>query len=398
LFLEELSRMKSAERLIETACACRTPRRWLGAVLGLAAVCAVLCALRVPAIEPHGNQFVGFTEFSSFQTSPGDRPGERVLTSPEVDAQISWDELIVSWNAEMSATAYLEVRARAIYPGQKSRYYTMGLYSGDPARHPRESVPDQKDSEGRVSTDTLILARPCEGVQIQLTLGGEALPKLKFLGLSLIDSREQPLSLPANRAAWGKSVAVPERSQMVYSNGNVLCSPTTVSMILSYWAGRLNRPDLEHDVPEVVQGVYDPVWKGTGNWAFNMAYAGSFRGLRAYVARLSSLSELEDWVESGLPVGLSVCHNQLFAKPGPLDGHLVVCVGFTPDGDAIINDPGTRKNVRKIIPRADLAAAWARSRNTVYLVYPEDAKVPADRFGHWDSPVARGRIRLRELH
>jgi hypothetical protein len=201
----------------------------------------------------------------------------------------------------------------------------------------------------------------------------------------LTDSSLPTPSLTPNRAAWGVDLPVPERSQMVYSNGNVLCSPTTVSMIMSFWAKRLDRPDLDRDVPEIVQGVYDPVWQGTGNWAFNMAYAGSFPGLRAYVARFSDPSELEDWLALGLPVGLSVCHNLLFAKPGPPDGHLVVCVGFTSTGDVIINDPGTRQNVRKVIPRANLLAAWARSKNTVYLIYPEAARLPQDRFGHWYS-------------
>jgi hypothetical protein len=29
--------------------------------------------------------------------------------------------------------------------------------------------------------------------------------------------------------------------------------------------------------------------------------------------------------------------------------------------------------------------AWAVSKNAVYLIYPEGAKLPKDRFGHWDN-------------
>ena len=63
----------------------------------------------------------------------------------------------------------------------------------------------------------------------------------------------------------------------------------------------------------------------------------------------------------------------------------MVCVGFTETGDVVINDPGTRQNVRKTFPRANLVNAWAYSHNTVYLLYPETAAVPPDRFGHWYS-------------
>jgi len=32
------------------------------------------------------------------------------------------------------------------------------------------------------------------------------------------------------------------------------------------------------------------------------------------------------------------------------------------------------------------------SRNTVYLIYPANARIPTDRFGHWDSGTSRWRI------
>ncbi|HSU54311.1 MAG TPA: C39 family peptidase, partial [Candidatus Dormibacteraeota bacterium] len=134
---------------------------------------------------------------------------------------------------------------------------------------------------------------------------------------------------------------------------------------------------------EVVKAVYDAQWKGTGNWPFNTAYPGSLPHMRGYVSRFSDVSELEDWVAAGLPVGMSVDYDRLRGKgPGP-NGHLVVCVGFTKNGDPIINDPGTSKNVRKIFPRKNLIYAWAYSRNTVYLIYPDSAKLAKDRFEHW---------------
>jgi len=176
---------------------------------------------------------------------------------------------------------------------------------------------------------------------------------------------------------------------MIYPNGKTLCSPTTVSMLMAYWAQNLKQPELDRDVPEIAAAIYDSQWQGTGNWPFNMAYAGSFPGVRAYVTRFGDISELEAWIERGLPVGLSVDYDRLRAKgPGP-NGHLVVLVGFTTEGNPIINDPGTSKHVRKVFPRRNLFDAWACSRNTVYLVYPENFILPEDRFGHWDSAISR---------
>ena len=176
---------------------------------------------------------------------------------------------------------------------------------------------------------------------------------------------------------------------MSYPNGKVLCSPTTVSMLLNFWAKRLERPELDPPVPEVAAGVYDVAWKGTGNWCFNMAYAGSFTGIRAYVTRLGDVSEIETWIAAGIPVGLSLDYDRLRAKgPGP-NGHLVVCVGFTATGDVVINDPGTSEHVRKVFPRANFVDAWSYSHNTVYLIYPENVATPIDRYGHWDSSKTR---------
>jgi hypothetical protein len=306
--------------------------------------------------------------------------------------------MVASWNLNPSANSYLKVEARAIYPDHTTKYYTLGLWSGDPVIQPRESVRNQKDDDGDVATDTLVLKRPSRRLQIRLTLGADTKPKsrLKFLGVSLLDSKAAPLMLPPQRAVWGKSIPVIERSQMAYPGGKELCSPTTVSMMMTHWAQKLKRPALDRDVPEVVKEVYDPNWTGTGNWPFNTAYAGSLPGMRAYVTRLSDVSELEDWIARGIPVGVSVSYNLLRGKAESGSGHLVVCVGFTKEGDVIVNDPGTTLNVRKTFPRKNLIAAWAYSRNTVYLIYPTNARIPTDRFGHWDSATSRRRVAYGE--
>jgi hypothetical protein len=215
-----------------------------------------------------------------------------------------------------------------------------------------------------------------------------ALPEIKFLGLSFLDSRVQVEPLSPDHEVWGKIIDTPERSQHGYPNESGWCSPTSLSMVLARWAGVLGRPEMNLDVPTIASDIYDPVFGGTGNWVFNMAFAGGFPGMRAYVARLSDLAEVEEWIGAGIPVVLSAPWHLL--APGRGDtgsGHLVVCIGFTEDGDVVINDPATNlqkgQKVRHIYKRDAVVNAWKKSHNTVYLIYPESAKVPPDRFGHW---------------
>ena len=361
-------------------------------------------------------RFIGIRNFAGFTAAPSSNANETVLLSKVIQAPqatrrgsfqhgatllfqmnqtpIAWNELVVSWNADAPPETWLKVEARAIYPDHETKFYTMGVWSKDSKEHPRGGVRRQKDADGTVNEDTLVLNRPGADVQLRVTLAGpgaEGRPQLKFLGLSFFDSRAEPALLHPRRAAWGKIITTTERTQHSYPQANGWCSPTSLSMVLTRWGELLHRPELEADVPEVAADVYDSVFAATGNWPFNTAYAGSFPGLRAYVTRFSDISELEDWIVAGIPVIISARWDMM--APGrPFDdaGHLTVCIGFTENGDLVINDPATNlkkgQKVRHIYTRQDIIKAWQTSHNTVYLVYPETAKIPADRFGHWDKP------------
>ena len=159
-------------------------------------------------------------------------------------------------------------------------------------------------------------------------------------------------------------------------------------MVLAYWSAVLKRPELNVELADAAGGIYDKNWPGTGNWSFNAAFAGKFDGMRAYVTRLADVAELETWVAAGVPPVVSVSYDLLHGrKQGQSNGHLVVCIGFTEKGDAIINDPWAELKksdpVRYVIPRANLVKAWARSRQTVYLIHPETWPVPKSREGRW---------------
>ncbi len=347
------------------------------------------CKSISPATRSDFSRFVGLTNYSTFSHS-SDQDGATVLVSPEIKAGILWNELIVSWNADAPAGTFLKIEARAISPGHTTRFYTLGNWSPDNKIFPRTSVRSQKDADTRVDTDTLILTQPAEVAQIRVTLGGTngAQPTLKFLGASFSNTQVPTAVRPPNRTAWGKIISTPERSQHGDPDAKGWCSPAALSMTLSRWAEVLNRPEMNLTVPEVAAKVYDNEFAGTGNWPFNTAFAGSFSGMRSYVTRFDDLAEVEDWIAAGIPVILSARWDWL--QPGrPPDnvGHLIVCIGFTEKGDVVVNDPATwlesGQFVRHIYQRADVMHAWTKSHHTVYLVHPENEKIPGNFYDHW---------------
>jgi hypothetical protein len=146
-------------------------------------------------------------------------------------------------------------------------------------------------------------------------------------------------------------------------------------------------------VPDVAHAIYDPVYDGTGNWPFNTAFAGAFSGMKAFVSRFESVAELEHWTLAGLPVVVSVSYDLLKGKELPQDaGHLMVCVGFTEEGDIVLNDPAHRPDqgeaCRRVFSRKNFITAWAHSKNSVYVICSEDAKLPVDIDHHWSGPAS----------
>lgn len=290
--------------------------------------------------------------------------------SLKLDLEHEWSELILSWETGASDEGGLSFWVDL--PNGES--FCLGHWALGNGK--RESVNQQRTDSGRVMTDILVVDPPQRDFVLRVEPSGEAPPSLERL--NLVASRRVPAQEIEEKAASFSPLPVPERYQIDYPNGNVLCSPTSLSMILAYWAEKLDQPRLDKDVPEVVANVFDPEWGngGTGNWPFNTAYGAVQPGLTGQVARLSGMDELQEWVEADVPVAISVSASMLRGdEPGPGDGHLIVVVGFNEEGDLIVNDPG-RSQVRRTYLREHVRGAWATSENTVYLVYPNTWNVP----------------------
>jgi hypothetical protein len=312
---------------------------------------------------------------------PGERlratlePGETRGTLETAPITGDFDTAVPSWNALTPTGSGVRLELRARFGARWSRYYAMGTWSTDPDLE-RTSVGGQKDTDGRVSTDTLNLVRRADAVQLRVTLEGRG-ATLTGLGVVLSDStqHERLINLAVDRVAWGKELNVPTMSQMVYpGGGEVWCSPTSVTMILRYWDAK-NGSSTAQSVPDAARAMWDTKYDGSGNWSFNAAYAGS-RGYRAYIHRLSSLNEAQRFIARGVPLALSIGWDLGTLRGAHIarsEGHLVVLRGFTKTGNPIINDPAARSDagVRTIYDRTELERAWiTHSGGIVYVIEP----------------------------
>lgn len=297
----------------------------------------------------------------------------------ELDPGIPWTELVPTWNATAPDGSQLKFEVSVANAEGWTKWFNLGEWS----QTNRQSQNDQKDQDGDVLTDTLKVLKPAQKLKVRITMSGSA--KLKYAGFNVVNPSVPVVPLEPNKAVWGTSLKVPERAQGSYPNGSKICSPTCVSMIVSYWAARLGRAEMDLDVPEVCAAIFDPNWPGTGNWPFNAAYAGSYEGMRGQITRFTDISELESWVQAGVPVATSVAYDILRygERRRGNDGHLIVLIGFTESGDPIFNDPAKSDQIRQVYPREMFWKAWSESVRTVYLIYPENYAIPKSAFGHW---------------
>jgi hypothetical protein len=309
-------------------------------------------------------------------------------TSPEITTAFEFTEAIASWNASTPAGSWIEVQFRAQYGTRWSKWYVLGIWASDAATVARHSVNAQGDEDGSVSTDTFVSSNKKETTnkfQLKLRLfsvDGTAIPNVQNASMAYSTSAPKIASVsPGTPALWNTWIDVPKCSQMVYPDGGeVWCSPTSTSMVLGYLTGDMG--PCEPRVLAAVEGVYDWMYDGHGNWPFNTAYAATF-GYEGYVARFTSLAQAEGFLKAGVPVIMSIAWGQgdlTGAGVESTNGHLLVLVGFDAEGNPIVNDPAsaTNETVQRTYLRSQFEPLWLQaSGGTVYLIYPPGAPIPA---------------------
>jgi hypothetical protein len=308
-------------------------------------------------------------------------------TSPESTTSFGFSQAIASWNANTPPGTWIETQIRARVSGRLTKWYNLGVWASDDTTVERHSVNQQGDADGTVAVDTLVLASKktaATAFQLKIRLfsqGSDTTPSLYNASLAISTTPGKTgLLAPGDPGRWSHTLAVPQCSQMVYPDGGeVWCSPTSTSMVLGYWSH--DTGPCEPRVRAAVQGVFDWVYDGHGNWPFNTAYAAT-HGLEGYVARFTSMAQAEEWIAAGVPVVISYAWKKSTLDGAPIpssNGHLAVLVGFDASGNPVVNDPAAPGNdsVRRVYDRAQLETQWLEtSGGTVYLIYPPGWPVP----------------------
>ncbi len=160
-------------------------------------------------------------------------------------------------------------------------------------------------------------------------------------------------------------------------------------MALAYWGAGPQPEDYDwvepkpHTDPWVdyaARHVFDYNYDGAGNWPYNTAYAARY-GMDAFVTRLRSLNEAEQFIAAGIPLVVSASwkKNEVPGADYGTNGHLLLIVGFDAAGNPVMNDPFAPSNeeVRKTFGRAEFEKVWLEhSGGLTYVIHPDDVPLP----------------------
>lgn len=261
----------------------------------------------------------------------------------ELIETIKFKELVASWNCKTNTNSSVELMVKINTPNGWSNWFSYGLWSTDGNNRAGES-----ETQDEVAELDIDIIRP-------KTEGGKDLKfriNLKRISTEVMSPRVRLVTF--TMAAYEKDfftesieisnidLDVPERSQLVVPDiGGVICSPTSVSMILEYLG-------TNESTEKVATGCKDNYNKKYGNWSYNVAYAGE-KDYEAYVKRCSTIRDVVNLINSGIPVAASIKTKDVKELDGTLqphtNGHLIVIRGLIKKENIdyiIVNDPASK--------------------------------------------------------
>jgi hypothetical protein len=346
-----------------------------------------------PATAAQGTDPYGLNGYNGHNYYNGGSFEVGEALSPEIKTGFPVVEAIASWNADTPTGTWVETQVRVQFGTRWSKWYSLGIWAADTSTVERHSVSGQRDADATIWTDTLHMVTKKDvptALQVKVRLfsaDGVATPTVRNMSVTYSTAAPKKAELmPGDQAVWGVELPhVPQCSQMVYPNGgNTWCSPTSTSIDLGYWGDGYQ--SCSERVNAAVNGTWDWLYAGNGNWPFNTAYAASQttdtgKKMEGYVARFSSLAQAEPWIKAGVPVVMSIAwgKNQLDGSSvSSTDGHLLVLAGFDSSGNPIVYDPAFASDgaIRVVYNRAQFETLWLQaSGGTVYLIFPEGTAI-----------------------
>ena len=288
------------------------------------------------------------------------------------------DKMVVSWNIR-GAGGKVELALRAKVGGAWTAWGVMGVWTGGQGSG---CLKGQDTAVYDVDCDTFEVkgGKTADRIQMRATVdlvGSAESPRITLLTATFWKKGKSfPLSLKKS-PAWGKTVDVKPRSQMVEDKSirGEICSATSTAQVLAYWG-------IDFPTRKVCDGVIDRGHGIWGNWPCNTAFAGSADPSKlreAYIVHFyGGFADVEAEIAAGRPVIVGHCWGPKDLDGAPIpksDGHLIVIVGFTKDGDVVVNDPAANpekgQEVRRVYKRAQLHHTWQEMASGIaYILLP----------------------------
>jgi hypothetical protein len=289
----------------------------------------------------------------------------------------AFDQLILSWNGIKPEVGHYRVSVAvqtasggwspwyhyADWGKKKQQTFMQKSNHGINHLYVRLEIPQQKKARGfRVKIEAYNKAPHVNITSIQVTT---------CVKEALVTESQAPYLKNLKPI---RPLRVPPRSQMIetFDDHRRICSPTSLSMVVSYWTKENICP------PEFAYFVYDKGLETYGSWPFNVAHVFSHTNgeMQCHVTRGNSFMDIYDELQAGRPVCVSI--------RGPLKGqaeayqygHLIVITGVHPQKNVIcVNDPAfkTDKEVPHIYPLDEFLIAWERQMRLCYTTKKIDA-------------------------
>ena len=334
--------------------------------------------------------------FSSLSLSKKDNSYVKngIYTSQTIDLK-PCKKFLVSWNCDTPIGTYIEVQSRAFicyYDENNIETYEWSdwLSFGKWGNHVKRISLSPDTDIAKINTDEFTIkgtdSDTTSKIQIRALLHTQdenVTPSIRSFTVSYKANapRIKSIDIPYN-----KIIEVPSYSQYVREKniGGVICSPTSVTMLL-------NRQGENLIVEETAWSCFDYNYNAFGNWLFNVGYASSL-GYESFV-EYGNLKCLKREIYNDHPVAVSVKYtndinntNYPYIENAPIttDGHILVVCGFEKVNDTtyvVVNDPAGKDNdsVLRRYKLEEFENAWNRENNIMYVIHNKEVEISKKR-------------------
>lgn len=315
--------------------------------------------------------------------APPDADSEAWYESPIITRDVPFNEALLSVNVDTPDGGGMRAELRV--GNRRDDSWSPWMFIIDWGTNPPAGERVLSFDRGNIKVDFFKSTEHFDRVQYRIRAvrkdpqAGDV--RVRRVALTLSETTGAPVSIleaephlpPPDPALVHRRLDVPFRTQRT-DDPNLsgqLCSPTSVSMVVSYRG-------VNTTTNEMYPVVRDPWNHIFGNWPRNVQAAYTF-GVGGYLTRFSRWEDVERMIAAGQPLILSI----VAKEPGALrhtrykttDGHLIVLTGFDADGRVCINDPAspTEEEGLIMLDRDELEAVWLRGTGGVaYVLLPRE--------------------------